>query len=183
MEKDKLLYTDDLTGLGNRRLLRKVEEQYIDIFINEFGTYSVVITDLDHFKEINDTYGHLRGDRVIKAFSKYLKTSLRKHDVIIRYGGDEFVVIQPGLKKEDAILIWQRLIDNLSKNPLDGLKLTMSVGIASYPDDSTTFKELLKEADIGLYEAKRAGRGRVGTKLNRTLTIPPKVFINRVSEK
>ncbi len=183
MEKDALLYTDDLTGLGNRRLLRKFSETLFEEFVSDYSVFSVAITDLDHFKEVNDTYGHLKGDKVIKEFSNFLKSSLRKNDIIIRYGGDEFIVIQPGLKKEDAILVWQRLVERLKGYLLDDLSLSMSVGVATYPDDSTSFEELLKKADAGLYEAKRSGRGRVGLKQGKSLTIPPKIFVDRTEEK
>ncbi len=183
MQDTTLLYTDDLTQVKNRRYLKKLTEEIIPVIINSISVYTVAVVDLDHFKEVNDTYGHLKGDMVIKDFAAFLKENLRKDDHLIRYGGDEFVVFQPGLEKKISRTIWQRIINKLNESQLAGIKIGMSVGIASYPEDGKDFETLFKEADSRLYMAKRSGRGRIGEKETLKLNFETYEFVNREKEK
>ncbi len=183
MQDTTLLYTDDLTQVKNRRYLKKLTEEIIPVIIQSVPVYTVAVVDLDHFKEVNDTYGHLKGDMVIKDFATFLKENLRKDDHLIRYGGDEFVVFQPGLEKKISRTIWQRIINKLKESQLAGIKIGMSVGIASYPEDGKDFETLFKEADSRLYMAKRSGRGRIGEKETLKLNFETYEFVNRKEEK
>ncbi len=182
MKENTLLYTDDLTGVYNRRYLHRLKHEIIPGLSLNNTVFSLVITDIDHFKEINDTYGHLKGDEAIKHYAEFLKKNLRKEDVIIRYGGDEFVIIQKNLSKEDAYLVWERLIEKLRNHPLGEIQLSISAGIAFYPEDSTSFDRLFAIADNRLYAAKRSGRGRVGRERLKTISLPPPKFVDRRNE-
>ncbi len=183
MEKEQLLYIDDLTGVKNRRYLKDLTLSVIPSVTKDGTVYTVAIVDLDHFKEVNDTYGHLKGDSVIKAFANFLKDNLRKDDVVIRYGGDEFVIFQPGLTHKNSKIVWQRIISNLKNTPLSGIQMSMSVGLASYPEDGKDFDTLFKEADERLYIAKRSGRGRIGENSKIKLNFESHVFVDRSKEK
>jgi diguanylate cyclase (GGDEF)-like protein len=121
------------------------------------------MADIDRFKAINDTYGHLAGDQALKMVAEHLKSSLRETDFIARYGGEEFAVILYNIPPEDAIAVTDRVRHTLSETPVsfDGqtFHITMSFGIATrHPDDSVGCEELLNQADKALYRAKSAGR-------------------------
>jgi len=177
-------YLDDLTGLYNRRYLyieapRKIEEiQERDIPL------SMVLIDLDHFKNVNDTYGHRRGDVVLREFGLFLKTLLREDDTVFRYGGDEFVCILPNANYEQAKMISRRFVKRCRIKEFAQLRLTMSIGIASYPLNARDWTGLFEIADRNLYSAKRHGRDRVGIfeKGKKVLNIPIKEIIGRDEE-
>ena len=177
-------YLDDLTGLYNRRYLyikapRKIEE------IQERGIpLSIVLIDLDHFKNVNDTYGHRRGDVVLRDFGIFLNTLLRADDTVFRYGGDEFVCILPNANYEQAKMISRRFVERCRINEFAQLRLTMSIGIASCPLNARDWTGLFEIADRNLYSAKRHGRDRVGVfeKEKRGLNIPTKEIIGREQE-
>ena len=177
-----LVYTDDLTGLFNRRYLKKKQEETRRLILNKVP-FSLAIVDIDRFKEINDTYGHRKGDAIIKGFANFLKDILRKTDVVIRYGGDEFVCIMPHTRRRTAEQIYWRLLDKVKKKKFSGVEITMSAGISSFPEDGGNFDRLLEVADQALYEAKRGGRARIGLAGKKRLEIPTKVFIGRRREK
>ncbi len=176
---DDIAYLDDLTGVRNRRYLNLIKEEKNSLFSD---TLTVVMTDIDHFKNINDTYGHLKGDEIIKGYAEFLTRSLRKDDVIIRYGGDEFIIFQPGMKKSDAKIVWQRIIDRLKKEQIGGMNISISVGLASFPEDGSTLDNLIETADKGLYDAKRSGRGRIGFERREHIIVPAREFIDRKKE-
>ncbi len=145
--------------------------------------FSVVMVDIDHFKEINDVYGHLKGDEIIREFAQFLKESLRKSDTVIRYGGDEFLCVMPQTTRHDTEWIYRRIIKMCGEKEFSGLKITLSVGVSSYPGDGQDFEELLKIADQALYNAKRSGQARLGIVRKKQLELPMKVFIDRIEEK
>jgi len=176
-------YIDELTGVYNRRYLKEKQEDEIKAFIAKNVPFSVVMVDIDHFKEINDTYGHLRGDEIIKAFAQFLKNTLRSMDTVVRYGGDEFVCVMPHTVKHDAEVTYRRILKNCKEQKFEGLKITLSAGIASYPDNGRDFDELLDAADQALYDAKRSGRDRIKTPGEKKAEIPIKAFVDRVKEK
>lgn len=125
---------------------------------------SLLFIDVDDFKAINDTYGHMRGDEVLKIIGEAILLAVRKQDMVFRYGGDEFAVILQNASKEEAFQVAERIFSNV-KRSVDGLttfmKVTVSVGIAVLDEEFTDKKMLLEAADKSLYEAKRLGKNRV----------------------
>ena len=125
---------------------------------------SLVFLDLDHFKEVNDTYGHTRGDEVLISFVARVKANLRTTDLLFRFGGDEFVLILQGVDQSRGPALVQHLLDDVSAMQIPGnppLTITFSAGLAYFPVDGDTAKTLLEAADRRVYLAKRGGRGRV----------------------
>lgn len=176
-------YVDELSGVYNRRYLKERQEEEIKTFISKNIPFSLVIVDIDHFKKVNDIYGHLRGDEIIKEFAQFLKGTLRSSDAVIRYGGDEFVCVMPKTTRQDVEWIYRRILKRCKEKQFSGLKITLSAGIASYPDDGRGFDDLLKIADQALYDAKRGGRDQIGTIRKKKIELPMKVFIDRIEEK
>jgi len=158
-----LAYYDVLTGLPNRTLLKDRLNQVYAIAHREHSEFSVLFLDLDHFKCINDTLGHVVGDLLLKAVANRIKSSIRAVDTVARIGGDEFVVILHESDKHGAGLVAQKIIDNIM-NPfhLNGHKIVSktSVGVAVYPVDGNNVDELVKNADIAMYHAKKSGRNK-----------------------
>jgi diguanylate cyclase (GGDEF)-like protein len=155
---EEISVTDDLTALYNVRFLH----QYLDIEIERSRRYgslfSLIFMDIDNFKKVNDRFGHLTGSKVLVEMSRVLKKNLRKVDIIIRYGGDEFVIILPQTPKESGLYVAERLRKVIERtiflkkeNPL---RLTSSLGVASFPDNASTREELLKIADHAMYRGK-----------------------------
>ena len=161
--------TDPLTGLPNRRaLFQRLEQEWTRSL--RFGDeLSVLMIDLDHFKAINDTHGHLVGDVVLRGVGLVLHRNVRKVDAVARYGGEEFCVVLPRIGKAEAQEVAEKLrraVSSTAIATLPGqppLSVTLSVGVASYPSDATDVARLLERADEALYQAKRAGRDRVAT--------------------
>jgi diguanylate cyclase (GGDEF)-like protein len=121
--------------------------------------------DMDYFKKVNDTYGHEAGDIVLKTLANILKNSVRKSDIIIRYGGEEFLVILQNIKNEkDALHVAEKIRKNVEDTVIDigsdKIKKTVSIGISIYPNHCEKGWECIKAADIALYEAKRSGRNK-----------------------
>lgn len=176
-------YIDELSGVYNRSYLKVTQEQEIKKLIQKQTPFSVVMVDIDHFKDINDVHGHLKGDAVIREFAQFLKCELRTSDTVIRYGGDEFICIMPGTTRQDVESIYERIIRRCKNRTFSDLTVTLSAGIASRPDDALHFEQLLKIADEALYDAKRSGRARIGTVRKKRVEIPMRAFINRLQEK
>ncbi len=157
---------DPLTGLYNRRFgMKRLEEELARIQRNQ-TPLSLIIVDLDHFKRLNDTYGHLAGDKVLVRAASVIRDMLRKGDVVMRYGGEEFIAILPGSDVEDGQEIAERIRFALAQSQVDiaghTLSVTASLGIACTADDRLTSAEpLMKLADSRLYAAKSGGRDRV----------------------
>ncbi|MBF0469808.1 MAG: diguanylate cyclase [Gammaproteobacteria bacterium] len=156
---------DAMTGLHNRRFLEEYVETLIANAERNQKQISIMMLDLDYFKKVNDTYGHDVGDTVLKELAKVLKNSVRTNDMVIRYGGEEFVIIlvdsvQPS---GDAVAEKIRAAVEQMKIQVTGavLKKTISIGIADYPTDGDSFWQVIKFADVALYEAKENGRNRV----------------------
>lgn len=154
--------TDSLTGLYVRRyFMAKLQEE-----IRRADRYnrviSIVMADLDRFKNINDTYGHDAGDRVLQTIGKFFQNNIREVDMLARYGGEEFVMMIPEADQEAAYSLSERLRHNFSKIKFDNLpQITISLGIATYPFDGTELEDLIKKADAAMYAAKQAGRNKV----------------------
>lgn len=153
---------DPLTKLYNRRAFMRYYKQFIN---GEKGDAPFVIAfiDIDHFKKVNDTYGHLIGDMVLQTVSARILHNLRNMDIIARYGGEEFVIILPDCTKENAFAIINRIRERVESHPIHvnnfSIPITLSAGLAGTPD--CTADHLLKLADDALYKAKRSGRNKV----------------------
>jgi diguanylate cyclase (GGDEF)-like protein len=158
--------TDPLTGIANRRrFYQSLEIECLRFTRNHFPL-SVLMIDLDFFKEVNDEYGHLVGDAVLRIISQLLLLCLRKTDLLARYGGEEFAVLLPETQVEGAVLIAERIRRTVCEKPIvaEGchVQISVSVGVASHVRDSEAQPEvLLKKADKALYRAKALGRNRV----------------------
>ena len=154
--------TDPLTGVGNRRRLEQALTAEIGRAERTGGTLCAFMTDLDHFKRVNDTYGHDAGDRVLAAFSDMLRRCTRVSDVVARYGGEEFVVLMPGADLAQACGIAERVRETCSACCIEPLPdpVTASFGVAELAAGEAG-RDLLRRADAALYRAKQAGRNRV----------------------
>jgi diguanylate cyclase (GGDEF)-like protein len=165
----ELSYTDPLTGVSNRRqLLQRLDQEHSHSV--RFGDgLSVLMLDIDHFKEVNDTYGHLVGDAVLKALAQLLRRNVRKVDVVARYGGDEFCIVLPRVGRADALEVAEKLRRTVAFATLHApegappLRSTISVGIATLGVDAHDVESLLRTADQALIEAKQLGRDRVAS--------------------
>ncbi|MGD2037814.1 MAG: diguanylate cyclase [Desulfobacterales bacterium] len=154
--------TDSLTGLYVRRYFMVKLQEELHRAQRYNNILSVVMADLDRFKNINDTYGHAAGDRVLKDIGKFLQQNVRDVDVVARYGGEEFVIMIPEAANDAAHILSERLRKNLSELKFDNLpSITISLGIATFPHDGTEPEDLIRKADAAMYAAKRAGRDRV----------------------
>jgi diguanylate cyclase (GGDEF)-like protein/PAS domain S-box-containing protein len=158
---------DGLTGLYNRRYLDETMERELILAQRHAHPISVVMGDLDHFKTVNDRYGHLAGDEVLRAFSEIMKRLSRRSDIYCRYGGEEFLLVLPGMSKEKACERAEQLRSQIEVTPVmfgtDAIRVTASFGVASFPQDGGTRDELIAAADCALYAAKEAGRNQVKT--------------------
>ncbi|MEW6077728.1 MAG: sensor domain-containing diguanylate cyclase [Thermodesulfobacteriota bacterium] len=169
-QTQELIRRDELTGLFNRRYFFERFEREI-YRSRRYGRFiSLLMIDIDHFKEYNDNYGHLRGDRVLKHVSQILECSLRQVDVVARYGGEEFLVLLPETPKEKAAIVGEKLrkaveaIDFNEDAPhLGPCTLTVTVGVAGIPDDASATLDALDIADKALYLGKARGRNQVCT--------------------
>ncbi len=155
---------DKLTELYNRSYLEPFLESEIDAAKKENQQISVIMVDMDHFKEINDTYGHIVGDHVLTIFAQVVLKCIRKTDIIARYGGDEFIVVLPNTDTETARSIAERIREDVSMTyipPIDGVVISSihcSVGISTYPVLCDSKTSLIRTSDLALYMAKRSGR-------------------------
>ncbi len=157
-----LATTDYLTGLWNRRFFSQSTAMELKRAIRYKRPFSIITMDLDHFKEINDTYGHSGGDRVLIALAALLKNRLRQVDIVARLGGEEFGILLPDTKIEEASILAEELRQNVETSIVwnDGEKIsfTVSVGVAAYHEKIAAVDDLFKEADRALYKAKEKGR-------------------------
>jgi len=157
---------DPLTGLHNRRYLFEVAPGLLDLSRRQQKTLCVVLIDLDHFKLLNDTYGHQAGDLVLQRFATLLRQMLRRSDVVCRHGGEEFVAVMPELDGDGAQAMLTRLLQAFQSLPPEpGRRRTpnasFSAGIALFPRHGSTLEQLLSRADRALYAAKNQGRARI----------------------
>ena len=162
---NKLAGTDGLTGLYNRREYFNICESLIFRAKNEFAAYSMMMLDLDHFKNVNDTYGHDIGDVVLKTVTKAITEAKREDDVFGRIGGEEFAFFMPNTSASEAEEIANSFCQLVSKLQIDTgkeiIKITVSIGLASDSHRQFTLSELMKSSDVALYEAKASGRNKV----------------------
>ncbi len=158
----EMAVTDFLTGLYIRRYFMVKLQDELHRADRYSKAFSIVMADIDKFKSINDTYGHTAGDEVLKEVGKFFQKNIRQADVIARYGGEEFVILFPETAKNVAYVLSERLREGFSKIKIDNLpRLTISLGVASFPEDGKDVGDLIKNADIALYSAKQQGRNKV----------------------
>jgi two-component system cell cycle response regulator len=156
--------TDSLTGMQNRRYFDDALREYLEEFRRIDRPIGLMILDLDHFKMVNDTYGHDTGDDVLRAVAKCLKEMTRYHDIVARLGGEEFAIVAPNMDIDMLARLAERIRKAISILPITSgnvrLKVTTSVGLAIW-DRKETMEQFYKRADAQLYEAKRKGRNMV----------------------
>lgn len=162
----KLTEIDALTGVSLRRKALQDLTRLLQLAQRQQQTFSLAVLDLDHFKSVNDQYGHEMGDRVLNYFGKLLNQSFRQEDVIGRWGGEEFVVGMYGTSKEEGMRRLAQVLQQFSQHSfttLDGTRfnITFSGGIAQTPDDGKDLQTLYQQADTALYQAKALGRNRI----------------------
>lgn len=152
---------DALTGLYNRRYL----DEFIDEIHDSSKTFSILMADIDYFKQINDKYGHDMGDKVLKGIADILRANIKGSDLAIRFGGEEFLIMlfnitpENAMKKADEIRI--EFSNKIFKNSEESFSKTLSIGVAHYPTQGTSIWHSIKYADVALYEAKNSGRNKV----------------------
>jgi len=166
LQLQKIATQDGLTGLYNRRQFDMMLEDTIVLCTRYDRPVSLFMVDIDHFKQINDTYGHPAGDAVLVELGKRLTNQARTSDLLFRYGGEEFTVLVQETDSAAASILAQRICETIANEQWDlgngtQISMTVSIGIASYPDHASTSQTLLAAADKALYEAKQTGRNRI----------------------
>ncbi|HID00745.1 MAG TPA: GGDEF domain-containing protein, partial [Piscirickettsiaceae bacterium] len=149
------IFEDALTKVYNRKYLAEIEN-FIDL-----KDYIVALVDIDFFKHINDTYGHKVGDEILKQFAEFLKENLRREDIIIRYGGEEFLLLlrkDRNFSNKEALIVLERLMKTLRSIDFNNLKITASFGVNLDTDKARNLSDAIKKADLALYKAKSEGR-------------------------
>ncbi len=164
-EVEHMAINDSLTGLHTRRyLMERFEEEFARAGLRGLSL-SILMIDVDNFKRINDEYGHLAGDQVLREVGRMISQSTREIDISGRYGGEEFCVVLPDTDKQGALLAAERIRVSLSDQKIKAydasVHVSVSIGVATLPDDAHHMTELLDKADWALYRAKRLGRNRV----------------------
>lgn len=163
----EMAMTDPLTGLLNARAYYDLCNQQINLSHRMMSTYSVLFVDLDHFKKINDTYGHVTGDVVLKQTANCLTDNLRKSDIVGRIGGEEFSIFLPNTDKQHAVILAETIRKYIELQKIDigngiSIQITASIGVSAEEGFGvSTITELQKFADSAMYQAKHAGRNRV----------------------
>jgi diguanylate cyclase (GGDEF)-like protein len=159
-ELEQLSTTDSLTGLDNHReLMRRLDHEEARCK-RERRSFSVLVGDVDHFKQYNDAFGHPAGDEVLKAISEIMREAARPVDCVARYGGEEFVVMMPDTGATDALELAEHIRARVAAKKYMGRKMTLSIGVATFPEDADSAEGLISIADEALYQAKREGRDR-----------------------
>jgi diguanylate cyclase (GGDEF)-like protein len=166
LKLEALSRTDELTGLHNRRYFMELTKSELSRARRHATPLGLLIIDADHFKSINDTMGHVAGDRVLAAIGKVLRSGTREYDIAARYGGEEFVLLLPQTRADDARIVAERCRRTIAATRVthEGLVIcvTVSIGVAALPVASVSnVEDLVRRADEALYKAKAAGRNQV----------------------
>ncbi len=159
-ELELLSTTDSLTGLSNHRSLMNRLDFEVARFKKDKRGFSVLVGDVDHFKQYNDAFGHPAGDEVLQTIAEIMRDSTRKNDCCARYGGEEFVIVLPDTAIADALDTAEHIRARVAAKKFNGRKMTLSIGVASYPEDADDAEAIIAVADEALYQAKREGRDR-----------------------
>jgi diguanylate cyclase (GGDEF)-like protein len=157
---------DSLTGLYNRRYMEEALVQEMSRTQRNAARLAIIMLDIDHFKQFNDTFGHDAGDAVLRQFGEFLREHVRGSDIACRYGGDEFVLLLSSLSGEGGAQRAEQIREAVTHLHVDHAggdlgRITLSLGVAVFPDHATEARDVVKAADIALYQAKRSGRDRV----------------------
>jgi diguanylate cyclase (GGDEF)-like protein len=157
---------DYLTGIYNRRGLFELGKREVERAVRFGHPLSLIIIDIDHFKDVNDTYGHAAGDQVLQLMAKLCLNNIREIDIIGRYGGEEFVILLPESSAPDACIVAERLCSLVAGEPFStpggDIPITISLGVSTVDENNESLEGLIKQADKSLYKAKLLGRNRVG---------------------
>ena len=159
-ELELLSTTDSLTGLSNHRSLMKRLDDEVARFRKDRKGFSVLVGDVDHFKQYNDAFGHPAGDEVLQTIAEIMRDSTRKTDCCARYGGEEFVIVLPDTSAADAMDTAEHIRARVAAKKFSGRKMTLSIGVATFPEDADDAESIIAVADEALYQAKREGRDR-----------------------
>ena len=159
----QLSYLDGLTGIFNRRFFELRIMQEIERARRSGTGMAIIMADIDQFKRLNDEFGHLLGDEVLRQVSSIFHQQLRKIDVVCRYGGEEFALLLTQTNAQHAMGVAEKLRKLVESWQFPGVPraVTLSAGVAAFPDHGSGREELIRAADTGLYAAKQAGRNRV----------------------
>ncbi len=156
---------DNLTGLHNRRYLQEVAPLEIKYAKLKDSPLTLALIDLDHFKKVNDTYGHLVGDQVLKDFAQLVKSMFRQSDILVRFGGEEFLLLLPNTDAQNACLLTEKLRKKVAQTQTmygkDNIQYTISIGLSQWQKQEANLEEAIKSADDALYQAKLNGRNRI----------------------
>lgn len=163
---NQMAITDPMTGLFNRRRFHEVLADEFERARRHGSPFSIILMDIDHFKSVNDTCGHIVGDHVLTEISGIIRSHIRKIDTAARFGGEEFVIVLPATVKEKSVVVAERIRQEVAQHAFEGVNgtITLSSGVAGMPDvliDSE--KKLIRCADFALYRAKQFGRNRTIT--------------------
>jgi diguanylate cyclase (GGDEF)-like protein len=162
----KLAAIDPLTNVYNRRFgLSRLHEEFVRS-VKQNTALAVLMIDIDHFKQVNDVYGHTVGDRVLRSIAASVRSQLREGDILIRLGGDEFMVVLLGASRSDALEVGEAIRRQVSEKHIKYgeqlIQVTLSIGGASFPEVDVEYeKELVEAADQALYRVKESGRNKV----------------------
>jgi len=163
----KLSNIDALTSIHNYRFFKEILDNEIKRHKRYERNLSFLLIDIDDFKSINDTYGHLTGDIVLKKIARLLSKTVRSCDFLARYGGEEFAVILPETSEKEALMLGKRIvsiIENHKFKSVEGepiIKISVTVGLTSFPRSASNLKQLIDRADQALYKGKRSGKNRI----------------------
>ncbi len=158
----KIAYTDSLTHIYNRLHFAHFLDAEIDKVKRYGGIFSIIFFDLDHFKEVNDNYGHLAGDMVLEEITKIVSSANRSADIFARYGGEEFIILTPETDLSGALIQAERLRNDIEKHEFKTIgHVTSSFGVTEFKVETDTVESLLDRVDKALYQAKEYGRNRV----------------------
>lgn len=157
----QLAITDSLTGLINRRELENQANRLISQTYRNQSRFALLALDVDFFKKVNDNYGHIIGDKVLKHLAELLKEERRANDIVARIGGEEFVLLLPDISEESAYKLAENLRKRVESTQVDNVKFTISLGVVvSQKSEKADFSTLLKMSDDALYNSKKSGRNK-----------------------
>ncbi|PMC40673.1 diguanylate cyclase [Bacillus sp. UMB0899] len=175
---DNVMLIDELTRVYNRKFLPQTYDRFVSSLNRRRQPFCMALLDLDHFKNVNDTYGHIVGDEVLATFADTVRKGLRINDIIIRYGGEEFIILLPETKTREAKLVLERILKEFSNIPFEAndeeFYCSFSSGIHEVQSNETDLKKNIEIADAALYEAKQAGRNQIKVAAVHNLEIKKK---------
>lgn len=183
-EASRLIFVDELTGLYNRRFMRQYLRDRLDHFVQSRTPLCIIMFDLDGFKQVNDTYGHLEGDLVLKRLAQLIRETVPPESYAIRFAGDEFFVFLEGVDGAGGVSVAEGIRERVAAQPFssdkvpDGVPVQLSVGVAACPEDATSATDLIDAADQALYQSKRMGKNCV-SRANRSMLPPEEEVLKR----